>query len=195
MGRLWVGSLCLAMGAVFVAGGVGCALGDRNIALRYAPIVEAKASGQPAAAIVKFEDDKKKVEVGEVRNAYGMIMAKVYAKDQDIGAWAANALAAELEKAGVKGTKYQDAAPPDATVAITGTVTEAYIKMYMSSRASVKMSVVVTKARVPVLNKEYTGKGAVLALLASTGEYENVMLLAMQDLMKKLVPDVIKAIE
>jgi hypothetical protein len=170
-------------------------MGNRNIALRYNPVLTIRGASSQKIAIVKFTDTRKNPEVGEVRNAYGMKLASVLAKDQDVGAWVANALADELTKAGYDIQKFQDAAPPDITISITGSVPEAYTKMYMNSRATVRANMTVTKADAIVSNKEYTGKASTFALTASTGEYENVMKKALQELMKQAVPEVIDAIE
>ena len=190
----------LALAALFacmLAGttATGCALGDRKIALRYQPVVEEKVTLDSAVAIVKFQDARKTEEVGEVRNAYGMKLAKVWAKNQDAGAWVANAIAEELTRAGCEVAKYNDAAPADARIAITGTVLEVYVKMYLTYTGTVKVDVSVTKAGVPVLNKEYTGKGGGLAVLLTSGEYEGVLQSAVQDIMKQLIPEIIKAIQ
>jgi hypothetical protein len=173
----------------------GCAIGNRYIALRYEPILMQKATSSQKVAIVKFSDMRKTPEVGEVRNAYGIKLASVLVKDQDVGAWVANALADELTKAGYEIQKFQDAAPLDINIVITGSVPEAYTRMYMKSTTIVKANITVTRANVVVLNKEYTGKASVLALTGSTGEYENVMKKALQNLMKEMTPDVISAIE
>lgn len=187
----------VALFACMLAGATatGCALGDRTIALRYQAVVEEKLPQDTPVAIVKFQDARKIEEVGEVRNAYGMKLAKVWAKNQDAGAWVANAIAEELTRAGCQVTKYNDAAPADARIAIAGTVLEAYVKMYLTYTGTVKVNVAVTKAGVPVLSKEYTGKGGGLAVLGTSGEYEGVLQSAVQDIMKQLIPELSKAIQ
>jgi len=173
----------------------GCAFGARNISLQYQPALDVQAKARQSVAVVKFTDTREKPEIGEVRNGYGIKTATVWAKDQDVGAWVANALADELGKAGYDIQKFQDAAPPDAKIAITGSVPEAYVKMFMTQRGTVRVSVSVTKAGVVCLNKEYAGKAGGMAWTASTGEYEKILKKALQDVMKQLVPDVVAAID
>jgi hypothetical protein len=192
--RIYCASL-MGIGIMLAAMNTGCALGDRKIALLYKPVTKVEAKSSENIAIVRFKDLRTNPDVGEVRNGYGMKTARVIAEGQDVGAWVANALADELSTAGFQVTKFNDFAPPDITIAITGTVTEAYTKMYFNSTATVRVKVNVTKAGVSVLSKEYSGKHAVLALLVSPGEYEQALQGALQNLMKNLVPDIIEAIK
>jgi uncharacterized lipoprotein YajG len=173
----------------------GCSLGDRNVALRYKPVFASEASNGKTIGIVKFEDLRVIKDVGEVRNRYGMIMAKVHADGQDIGAWVANALAEELTQKGYAVEKFQDALPPDIKIGITGKVSKAYINMFMLYRGEVVVSVLVEKTGVVVLNQEFTGHATGVAVLLSTGEYEGVLQSTLQDLMKTLVPEIMKAVE
>ncbi|MFA4889845.1 MAG: YajG family lipoprotein [Candidatus Omnitrophota bacterium] len=172
----------------------GCAFGNRYISLQYQPVTTLSVAIKQNVAIVKFTDTREKPELGEMRNGYGMKTADVLAKDQDVGAWVANALSDELIRAGYNVQKFSDAAPSDAEVVISGSVPEAYVKMYMTYSGTVRVSVTVTKSGVVVLNKEYTGHARGLAMLCSTGDYENMLKRALQDIMKKMIPDITKAI-
>jgi hypothetical protein len=185
-------AIALAVSPLFSA---GCALGDRNISLLYDTVASESPGSGKTVAVVKFKEMRQRQEVGEVRNGYGMKLAKVYAKDQDVGAWVANALCSELENSGISVNKFEDAAPPSASIVIEGTVPEAYVKMYMTRRGTVRTHVVVTKAGVTVLDREYAGTSSALTWVASSGEYESSLKLALQDLMKKLVPDIVRALE
>jgi len=187
-------TVCISLLFV-VAATNGCAFGDRNVALKYTPVTKISARALPDVAVVKLADVRSREEVGEVRNGYGMKTATVWARNQDVGAWVANALCQELTGVGCRVEKYEDAPPPGADASVTGEVTEVYAKMFMSSRATVKADLCVQKAGVVVLNEEYTGKHSVLALTASTGEYEKVLQGALQDLMKKAVPEIVAALE
>jgi hypothetical protein len=59
----------------------------------------------------------------------------------------------------------------------------------------VRVNITVQKAGVVVLNKEYKGYATSLAWTASTGEFENVMQKALQELMKQAVPEIVSAIK
>lgn len=173
----------------------GCAFGDRHVALKYEPVVEAGASKGQKIAIKKFEDLRQVKDVGEVRNAYGMKTAKVLADNQDVGAWVANAMSEELTRAGFQVEKFSDVIPPEYDIQITGVATEAYTKMYFNATATIRININVNKARMSVLSKEYSGTDAVLVVAVTPGEYENALQGALQDLMKKCVPDIMKAIQ
>lgn len=170
----------------------GCAIGTRRIALQYDAVVAEQAASSETVAVVKFEDARQEELFGEVRNAYGMKTGKVQADDQDVGAWVANALADELTHSGLNVRKFDDAAPPDISISISGTVLKAYVKMYMSYRTDVSVQVTMTRAGVPLLNREYTGKASGMAVMASSGSYEKQLKSALQDLMKQLVPHILE---
>lgn len=163
--------------------------------MRYQPSVSAAGGTGQKIAVVKFVDRRDKQEVGEVRNGYGMKTATVYAEGQDVGAWVANALSDELTRAGFDVQKFNDAAPPEITIAITGFVPEAYIKMSMQERCTIRANITVQKSGVVVLNKEYQGDFKRVAWTASTGEYETAMQGALQELMKKAVPEIVSAVK
>lgn len=206
--------VALVMFLVGVASLQGCALGTRNIALRYEPTFSGERAGNGTIAITKFDDlrpDRKilvmefvlvptrqsireKNIVGEVRNAYGMRTATVRAKGQDLGAWVANALAEELNRAGLHVQKYSDAAPPNLPFVIRGAVLEAYVRMYMFYRTRIRVQVTVERDGLPVLNKEYTGKAGGLAVLVSAGSYERQLEQALQSIMMQVVPDVLSCL-
>lgn len=171
----------------------GCAFGNRYISLQYQPVTTLSVAIKQNVAIVKFTDTREKPELGEMRNSF-VKTADVLAKDQDVGAWVANALSDELIKAGYNVQKFSDAAPSDAVVVISGSVPEAYVKMYMTYSGTVRVSATVTKSGVVVLNKEYTGHAGGLAMVCSTGDYEKMLKQALQDIMKKMIPDIAKAI-
>ena len=173
----------------------GCALGDRKIALRYQPVVQTQAGTNETIAIIQFKDARQKKIMGEVQNGYGMHMADVIAEGQDVGAWVANSLADELSHAGLDVQKFSDAAPPDIQIVIQGTVFEAYVKMYMSYRTTIRIQVTMEKDGISILNKEYIGKASALVIMASTSSYEDQLRDALQDLMKQLVPDALSSIK
>ena len=173
----------------------GCALGNRHIALKYVAVGETLSATGQKVAITQFVDLREKKDVGEVRNAYGMKTARVIADNQDVGAWVANAMTTELTQAGFEVEKFTDVVPPEYKIQISGVVSEAYAKMYMNATAQITANINITRSGVAVLSKEYSGKKAVLAVFVSTGEYENAMQGALQDLMKKCLPDVLEALK
>ena len=172
----------------------GCALGDRSIALTYEPVTATPAAKAEKATIAKFDDLRSEKQiVGEVRNGYGMIMAHVLIKDQDAGAWVSNALCSELQKDGCTVVTVTDAAQTRNGLGITGSIQELYTKMYMTYDCTVRVKITATRAGIPMLNKEYVGKGSGLAVLCTSQEYEAAVRQALQDVMKQAVPEILAA--
>ena len=167
-----------------------------NVALTYEAVAAPEGGNTGEVAVAKFSDTRQDKEiVGEVRNAMGLKTAKVLIGDQDAGAWAANALAAELERAGFRVAKVNDPVTANQSIVIQGSVSHLYTKMYMAHRTTVKVKMLVTKSRVPVLNKEYVGQAKAGAMFASTGEYEGVIQTALQEVMKQAIPEIIEAVK
>lgn len=194
--RFFTGSVYAVLAALLLTMSSGCAFGDRKMALTYEPALDASVKGSGRAAVVKFDDVRQdKVNVGEVRNGWGLKTASVVVQDQDAGAWMANALAAELERAGVSVTKCEQAASAKEPAVITGSLAELYTSSAFSNRCKVRGKIVVTKAGVPVLNKEYGGEASKANWVAATGEYEGVARAALQNMLKTAVPEILEAMK
>lgn len=171
----------------------GC---TRNISLQYYPTTTLQAKSQRNIAIVKFADIRPKPAMGEVHGSFCIITFTLRVKNQDVGAWVANALSDELRFIGYDIKKFNDIAPVDADVAISGTVPEAYIKqLFCIERCVIRAKVSLTKANVVVLNREYISRVRRWAWLGTTSGYEELFKKTLQDLMKQLAPDIVKAID
>lgn len=176
---------------------LGCAFIPRHIALTYETVTTTTADGAKPVALAQFEDTReKKNVVGEVRNGWGIRTANVVIGEQDPGGWLANALASELERAGVRVEKVADTATADAPVVVTGSLDEFFIRhRFASFPCTIRVQVQVSSSGVPLLNKTYavTEKGGNF-WGGSVKEYERVSRAALQSLMRKIVPDVIESI-
>jgi hypothetical protein len=175
---------------------LGCALGDRSITLRYEPALDPSIKGSGRVAIVRFDDLRTdKVTVGEIHNNLGMKTANVVIKDQDAGAWVANALAAELQRAGVAVVPCAEVAAAKEQIVITGCLAELYTTSGLSHQCRIRCKVVVTKAGTQVLNKEYTSEASSVMWVGNIGEFEAIDRETLQKLMKSAVPEVLNAIK
>lgn len=169
----------------------GCAFGDRKLTLSYEPRLTAKASKPHVVNVQTFADRRDRQEVGRVRNGYGMVTAKVYAPGQNVGAWVADALAAELRAAGCKVVR-DGSAPAN----ISGTVTDAFGDLVFMINANVDGDITVKRGGAVVLQKRYKGTNAAkLAWTGSGGEYQEGLKRALQDLLEQAVPEILRALE
>jgi len=185
----------------------GCATMYQPLNLWYDPAVKGcQGAGRPVA-VVKFTDMREDADTVVFQcNSTREVTSRWVIHDQDAGAWVANALARELEKSGYRVSRYEDAAPGDAVLTVNGILYESYIDYDepptrecgclggliadIGSRcgAWVKTHVAMEYDGVPALNRQYVGHGQVSGGQARQG-FEQALNNALQDLMKKLVPD------
>jgi uncharacterized lipoprotein YajG len=169
----------------------GCAFGDRKVTLGYQNTLTAKAAKPHVVTVQSFSEHRDRREVGRVRNAYGMVTAKVYAGGQNVGAWVADALASELRAAGCNVVRDGNGA-----TSITGTVTDAFADVFFTINANVDATITVKRNGGVLLQKQFSGKNnAKVAWTASGHEYEEGLKRALQDLMEQAVPEILKALD
>lgn len=175
----------------------GCALGDRNVTLKYKPIGGYSISGNKSVTISKFKDTRTNHQIGHVVDAHNRITASVWANNQDACEWITNALAEELRQAGVNVSRSGTVVREDTDIIISGEVKHIYVTRLFDSDPTIKTNITVTKNNLQILNKEYTGKGSsfLLTITMSADEYANALQNALQDMMKKVVPDIVEAIQ
>jgi outer membrane lipoprotein SlyB len=169
----------------------GCAFGDRNVSLRYESRLQQKAAKPHTVSVQTFSDKRDRREVGRVRNGYGMVTAKVYAEGQNVGAWVADALAAELRAAGCKVVR-----GGSAPATISGTVTDAFGDLVFMINANVEATMTMKRGGAVLLEKRFSGSNASkLAWNGSGREYEEGLNRALQDWMEQAVPEILKALD
>lgn len=179
----------------------GCAFGDRHVVLGYAP-VEEEFSASGRIAIVTFTDDRprdRKQDVGEVRNGLGMVTADVRidekAKDgtnQSLGAWIADALAEELQRAGAETGRFESiGAASGYPVVVSGSLTKAWVNMYLQYDAKIRTQVRITRHGAVVFDQPVKGDYETGAVFGSQKEYEKALTRTLQDWVRNAVPEVI----
>jgi hypothetical protein len=175
---------------------IGCAFGTRAVNLRYNAKGDKLSPKEVQAAIEMFEDVRGEKDVGEVRNGFGMKTASVVlAEGQDVGAWAANAIADELTRRGYLVNKIKDAVPEGHNILVTGSVKKAYVRMgVFTTTASVEVSATVFKKGLPVLDETFAGSAKRVMMLSSAGEYASALEGALHKVMEQMLPKIEEAI-
>jgi hypothetical protein len=171
----------------------GCA-GEHSISLGYQPVGMQKAAVPLSVAVMKFADRRTNKTMGEIDGIFGMKTSLVLPKTENAGQWMAGAMAAELTQAGLQVTL--GAVSPGTIVRIIGNVIEVHARMNDGIKAMVRADVIVMKDGMTVLAGNYTGQSAVAALAVhSADDYKRALESAMQNAMKKAVPDILAAIQ
>lgn len=188
--------------------GWGCAFGNRHVELSYPP--ERKDTG-PAEAVAgpapepfgdaflnvtPFNDIRENmVEVGCVRNGFGMKTAKVIA-DNDVADWITEAVIMELKNAGYSVVKVTSAEEAESGPVLTGDVVKVYCDAFFSYAGEVMMSARIMDGEKEVLRKTYTGKGSAGANWAAGSKaFGQSLSLALGNAITYLVADIDSALE
>jgi len=181
------------------------------INLYYDAAVHAKGGVGRQVALVKFADMREDVDSVVFRcNSTREVVGRARIPGQDAGAWITNALAAELSEGGFRVATYSDAPGAGEQVSVTGELYEAYYEDYQpatqyccwwvaligsaweSTKSWVKVNVTVEKGGIPIISRQYVGSASQSGS-AGRGNVELSFDKSLQNLMKKLVPDVIAA--
>jgi hypothetical protein len=188
----------LGIGLLSITMVTGCAFGDRHAALQYKKCADIKNCANLAetknVAVVKFKDIRQTKEIGEVKNGWGLKTASVYAQEEDLGGWVANAFVKELEQRGYSVQKFGDVAPPGSELVLSGSLVECYTKLtfFGGAESVVRVSVQFNRQGNAILMKEYQGKVKAPIAFAMADEYGNAVEEALRDVMRQTVPDIIK---
>lgn len=132
-------------------------------------------------------------QIGNMRNAFGMVMSHVYALN-DPAAWIAEGLKFDLESQGAKVVAADQASQADVT--ISGTVQLCRADMYMMINGTLVVDLVVQPRQGPARQSSLHTQGSTLAVLASEGEYFHALrecrqkfsILASREIMQTLKP-------
>jgi hypothetical protein len=169
----------------------GCA-SQRRISLDYQPIGQQKAAAPLTVAVMKFADRRADKTVGMISGPSMAKMSLVPSGEKDAGQWIAGAMAAELSQAGLQVT----VASPGTVVTIMGNVIDVNVRTNAGIKAVVTTDVIVITGGVAVLARQYTGSFSVAPSAAPTvDDCRGALESALQDAMKKAVPEVLAAIE
>ena len=185
-------------GAILACGTCGCAFGDRRVEATYRPVMSIKARAPQAVDVPPFASKrglKNEAQIGQVRNTFGMVTAKVFTRSGDAAGWVRRALADELTAAGY--TVNGGAAPAAAAATVVNGTLEEFMSDVGSDGFSTRLRVrlVVTRDGTSRLDKSFDVEDGGSGLTASAGEYQEVCQAALTKLMRRAMPEVIAAIE
>lgn len=193
--------LALLLVVVFSCG-TGCAFGTRDVELQYPPEenisskLASEANAAPLAVqsgkevlLIRFEDKRtEKERIGQVRNTYGMVTAKVVAAN-DVSDWLTNALKTELENAGYQ-VRVSDAKEESSnTPVIKGEILTVFCDSYLTYEGEVSLYVVVENNGQEILREKYSGKGGGINVIASSEGFGNALAMALQNAAKNFIGD------
>jgi len=200
-------AVALPLAAVLLS--CNCATVYPPLNLWYDPAVAGANGGGRTVALVKFTDMREDADTLVFQcNSTREVTRRWAIHEQDAGAWVANALAEELGKSGFSVDKYFDAPSREAMLVVNGMLYETYIDydepptrecgclggmiadIGRRCGAWVKSHVAVEWNGIPVVNRQYIGHAEVSGG-QSRGSFERALNNALQDMMKKLVPDLV----
>jgi hypothetical protein len=156
----------------------GCAFGTRQAALEYPPkkLSETYAREQgssssstnaPRIVLVPFTDERAdKVNIGEVRNGWGMHTADVVSKN-DVVQWINDAIKLELERAGYAVSVGQGGSPSKDDAVLSGQILTVFCKALFSYEGEVSLFVTLERNG-KEMKRRYTGEGSAGMNLALT---------------------------
>ena len=175
----------------------GCAFGTRHVTLnpiKTSLVLDASGQGVFVEVIDKRHPSLKPV-VGHVKNAYGMKTASVVA-DKEVSIWVKDSIVDELKRFGASVIEDRNNLDSKAS-RITVDVLVCYAQAYMRYGGEVTVALSVKKdTREIIKGKKYTGKVIPGTSWAATAKsYQKTLELAMEDLLGKLMPDIIMALK
>lgn len=182
----------------------GCALNTRHVGLSYPPpeptpaagvgVVEAaeipRSSGQPLI-LVELSDVREEGNLlGRVRNGFGMKMGKVVAED-DVKDWIMQALLIELEEAGYDVTTTDTVDESVSVPILSGEIQKVRCGAYLNYEGEVILSATLLRDGREVLARSYIGEASSGTNWAASAKgYGNVLGLALQEALERLVADI-----
>ncbi len=172
----------------------GCAPKQRDLMLRYSAIGQWKSPSSQTIAVVNFKDLRDKKVLFD-----GMSPSTVTPHGQDVGAWVANAIGDELTFAGADVRRFIDSeASSNIKIVVEGAVLYTYIKKdSFNYQPAISIKVKLKKDGNVVLNSEYSTEANVFNFSLTEDKidkFENQLEGVLKDIMKRVIPDLISAI-
>lgn len=161
----------------------GCAFGTRMPTLTYNTVLPPGSPKNVSIKVVSFEDKRQnKVEIGYIRNAYGMRCAKVISTN-GVGEWITNALKAELLNAGYV---FSD----DSKNLVSGDIIEVFCDTSFAYEGKIMVRVILKKGEEIILDKNYSAKEEEMNWAATAGTITKVLEKTLQNVIKQVVFDI-----
>ena len=192
-------SLVLAIAFVFgMTAGCGGG-GSKQIKLVYtSENVGPFSGGKTGQEIIvnKFRDTRSEKHIAEARTMGGGPFYTVTVEaSNDISEWVTNALATELRKAGYNVTRGEGTSNSGKFI-INGSLDLLYspAPTLQGLNADIGITIQIVKNHEIILNSPYNGKGKILPMFMVKPNYVELFDRMLQDLMKRMVPQIITAI-
>jgi uncharacterized lipoprotein YajG len=169
----------------------GCAFGTRRPMLTYSVILPAASKNNIAIKVEPFKDERtwSKEKLGDVRNGYGMRCADIIPQNS-VTEWLTDAFKKELANAG-----YTVSEDQNTDINLEGIALEVYVNAYMNYGGRIKLKVTLKKNDKEILSKEYSEeKNCGMAWASTAASFGKTIELTLQDLMKKIIPDINKVL-
>ena len=177
---------CIGLLAVLVLGSA-CATSNQ-VPLVYQPVALEAPACAGRLAVVKFSDNRAKPQIGHNTDN------QLFYPQGDVAVWLTEALQRQLEAAGCRVEYHDKEYAFDTDAVVSGQLVEAY-----TSQSSVTNYVTTMRFRVVMKKdgresfiKNYEGKFENTVLVASRSNRTKLMQSALQDMMRQVVPDIIK---
>jgi len=171
----------------------GCAFGTRQVALQYnSSMYPTSIPGSPTVYISNFNDMRSEKSLGCVRNGYGMKTAIVEARPGEpaVSTWISTALANELKRAGCSVLSTGSKGASEAQFIIGGDLQRIYVDSYMTMQGVISVAVCIKNRDRIALNQLYCAEASKMNWWGSAQEFQTTLDMTLQDLMKKMVPDI-----
>ena len=167
---------------------------DAQIPLYYEPVIQPLNADRGVVVVKQFTDTRPNPSiVGEVRNLKMERTADMVVGAKDAATWVTEAVSEELERIGYRSA---DLAAVDIPV-VEGEIVEFFISIggdfVLLSRLRVKL--VVWQGAKVVLEKSYLGKGIEVAKWGLAKEGATASKIALQNLLKRAIPQISEAIK
>ncbi len=169
----------------------GCAFGTRRPMLTYSTILPAAPKNNITIKVAPFKDERtwSTEKIGDVRNGYGMRCADIIPQNSE-EEWLADAFRKELTNAG-----YVISDDTNTAVTLEGTALDIYVNAYMNYGGRLKLNIVLKKSDKVILSKEYSAeRNCGMAWASTAASFGKTLEITLQDIMKKIIPDINKVL-
>jgi hypothetical protein len=178
----------------------GCLSGnkpDRHLTSGYEAVGEVKAKAPVALTLVTMETKTEYDShlVGRLDNLDGVRVADVFLDDATPGSWVTDALAAELTRAGCQVSRAATLQEAGDAIVISGSVEKFFVETDSAYKSEILATFTVTTDGKTRLKKDFSADFAQFSFSGSAGGCKGALQSALQLVMKKATPELLKAME
>lgn len=177
---------CIGLLVVLVLG-AACATSNQ-VPLVYQPVALEAPACASRLAVVKFSDERAKPQIGHNTDN------ELFYPQGDTAVWLAEALQRQLETAGCRVEYHDKEYAFDTDAVVTGQLQEVYTSQSSVTNyvTTLRFRIVMKKDGREAFIKNYEGKFENTVLVSSRSNRTKLLQSALQDMMRQVVPDIIK---